>query len=125
MLGRSGFNIIFVETMGVGQAETEVMHGGYFLVLLLPAGGDELQGIKKGIIEMADLIIVNKADGELKKSAEITQMDYKNATHIINKSRINQDIGVVVCSPLNQSGFENVWKYILKFIDIRKKITIL
>ena len=121
-LEEAGFNIIFVETMGVGQAETEVYDMvDIFLVLLLPAGGDELQGIKKGIIEMADLIIVNKADGELKKSAEITQREYKNASHIINKSRINQDIGVVICSSLNQFGFDNVWKYILKFIDIRKK----
>ena len=121
-LEEAGFNIIFVETMGVGQAETEVYDMvDIFLVLLLPAGGDELQGIKKGIIEMADLIIVNKADGELKKSAEITQREYKNAIHIIDKSRINQDIGVVICSSLNQCGFDNVWKYILKFIDIRKK----
>ena len=121
-LEEAGFNIIFVETMGVGQAETEVYDMvDIFLVLLLPAGGDELQGIKKGIIEMADLIIVNKADGELKKSAEITQREYKNASHIINKSRINQDIGVVICSSLNQCGFDNVWKYILKFINIRKK----
>ena len=121
-LEEAGFNIIFVETMGVGQAETEVYDMvDIFLVLLLPAGGDELQGIKKGIIEMADLIIVNKADGELKKSAEITQREYKNASHIINKSRINEDIGVMICSSLNQSGFDNVWKYILKFIDIRKK----
>ena len=108
--------------MGVGQAETEVYDMvDIFLVLLLPSGGDELQGIKKGIIEMADLIIVNKADGELKKPAEITQREYKNAIHIINKSRISQDIGVVICSSLNQCGFDNVWKYILKFIDIRKK----
>ena len=121
-LEEAGFNIIFVETMGVGQAETEVYDMvDIFLVLLLPAGGDELQGIKKGIIEMADLIIVNKADGELKKSAEITKREYKNAIHIINKSRINEDIGVEVCSSLNQSGFENVWNYILKFINIRKK----
>ena len=121
-LEEAGFNIIFVETMGVGQAETEVYDMvDIFLVLLLPAGGDELQGIKKGIIEMADLIIVNKADGELKKSAEITQREYKNAIHIIDKSRISQDIGVVICSSLNQFGFDNVWKYILKFIDIRKK----
>ena len=121
-LEEAGFNIIFVETMGVGQAETEVYDMvDIFLVLLLPAGGDELQGIKKGIIEMADLIIVNKADGELQKSAEITQREYKNASHITNKSRINEDIGVMICSSLNQSGFENVWKYILKFIDIRKK----
>ena len=121
-LEEGGFNIIFVETMGVGQAETEVYDMvDIFLVLLLPAGGDELQGIKKGIIEMADLIIVNKADGELQKSAEITQREYKNASHITNKSRINEDIGVMICSSLNQSGFENIWKYILKFIDIRKK----
>ena len=121
-LEEAGFNIIFVETMGVGQAETEVYDMvDIFLVLLLPSGGDELQGIKKGIIEMADLIIVNKADGELKKSAEITQREYKNAIHIIDKSRISQDIGVVICSSLNQCGFDNVWKYILKFIDIRKK----
>jgi len=121
-LEEAGFNIIFVETMGVGQAETEVYDMvDIFLVLLLPAGGDELQGIKKGIIEMADLIIVNKADGELTKSAAITQREYKNAIHIINKSRISEDVGVVVCSSLNQSGFENVWKYIIKFIDIRKK----
>ena len=121
-LEEAGFDIIFIETMGVGQAETEVYDMvDIFLVLLLPAGGDELQGIKKGIIEMADLIIVNKADGELKKSAEITQREYKNAIHIINKSRINEDIGVVICSSLNQSGFENVWKYITKFINIRKK----
>jgi len=121
-LEEAGFNIIFVETMGVGQAETEVYDMvDIFLVLLLPSGGDELQGIKKGIIEMADLIIVNKADGELKKSAEITQREYKNAIHIIDKSRISQDIGVVICSSLNQFGFDNVWKYILKFIDIRKK----
>ena len=121
-LEEGGFDIIFVETMGVGQAETEVYDMvDIFLVLLLPAGGDELQGIKKGIIEMADLIIVNKADGELKKSAEITKREYKNAIHIINKSRINEDIGVEVCSSLNQSGFENVWNYVLKFINIRKK----
>jgi len=121
-LEEAGFDIIFVETMGVGQAETEVYDMvDIFLVLLLPAGGDELQGIKKGIIEMADLIIVNKADGELKKSAEITQREYKNAIHIINKSRINEDISVVVCSSLNQTGFENVWRYILKFVNIRKK----
>ena len=112
-LEEAGFNIIFVETMGVGQAETEVYDMvDIFLVLLLPAGGDELQGIKKGIIEMADLIIVNKADGELKKSAEITQREYKNASHLINKSRISQDIGVMICSSLNQCGFDNVWKYI-------------
>ena len=62
-------NVIFIETMGVGQAETSVYNMvDIFLVLLLPSGGDELQGIKKGIIEIADLIIVNKSDGNLSKS---------------------------------------------------------
>ena len=97
-LEEAGFNIIFIETMGVGQAETSVYDMvDIFLVLLLPSGGDELQGIKKGIIEMADLIVVNKADGELKKTAEITQREYKNAAHISKKSRTNSSIG---CLPV-------------------------
>ena len=86
-LEEAGYNFIFVETMGVGQkAETAVYDMvDIFLVLMLPSGGDELQGIKKGIIEMADLIAINKADGELKKSAEITQREYKNATFFNTK----------------------------------------
>ena len=72
--------------MGVGQAETTVYDMvDIFLVLLLPSGGDELQGIKKGIIEIADLIIINKADGSLKSTAEITMSEYKNAQTMISK----------------------------------------
>ena len=118
----AGFNIIFIETMGVGQAETEVYDMvDIFLVLLLPAGGDELQGIKKGIIEMADLIIVNKADGELKKSAEITKNEYQNALNITNRSRTGKEIGIVTCSSLNYDGLEKVWEQILKFVNQRKE----
>ena len=121
-LEEAGFNIIFVETMGVGQAETEVYDMvDIFLVLLLPAGGDELQGIKKGIIEMADLIVVNKADGELKTSAEITQREYKNALSITNRSRIGEEIGIVTCSSLNSVGLEKVWENILNFVNHRKR----
>ena len=77
--------------MGVGQAETTVYDMvDIFLVLLLPSGGDELQGIKKGIIEMADVIIINKADGNLKNTAEITMLEYKNAQNMI--SNIREDI---------------------------------
>ena len=120
-LEEAGFDIIFVETMGVGQAETEVYDMvDIFAVLLLPSGGDELQGIKKGIIEIADIIIVNKADGELKKSAEITQREYKNATHMTNTSRIKTTLEVFTCSSLNSEGFFEIWNYILKFIEIRK-----
>ena len=121
-LEEAGFNIIFIETMGVGQAETEVYDMvDIFLVLLLPAGGDELQGIKKGIIEMADLIIVNKADGALKKSAEITKNEYQNALNITNRSRTGEEIGIVTCSSLNNVGLEKVWEQILKFVNQRKE----
>ena len=120
-LEEAGFDIIFVETMGVGQAETAVYDMvDIFAVLLLPAGGDELQGIKKGIIEIADIIIVNKADGELKRSAKITQREYKNATHMTNTSRIKTTLEVFTCSSLNSEGFLEIWDYILKFIETRK-----
>ena len=101
--------MIFVETMGVGQAETAVYDMvDIFLVLLLPSGGDELQGIKKGIIELADLIIVNKADNELKKLAEKTRLDYRNALQIIGNSRVNEMGDVLICSSLHRIGFEEI-----------------
>tara|TARA_B100000686_G_C16783850_1_gene973833 strand:+ start:1461 stop:2666 length:1206 start_codon:yes stop_codon:yes gene_type:complete len=116
-----GFNIIFVETMGVGQAETAVYDMvDIFIVLLLPSGGDELQGIKKGIIEIADLIIVNKADNELKKSAEKTRLDYRNALQIIGRSRANEIADVLMCSSLHSIGFEEIWDNVKKFIEKRK-----
>ena len=100
-LEAAGFDIIFVETMGVGQAETVVYDMvDIFLVMLLPSGGDELQGIKKGIIEMADLIVVNKADGNLKKSAEITMLEYKNAQTMISKMRKDLTPEVLMCSSI-------------------------
>ncbi len=121
-LEESNFDIIFVETMGVGQAETAVYDMvDIFLLLLLPSGGDELQGIKKGIIELADLIIVNKADNDLKKRAEITQREYKNAISIKNNSSNKKIIDVLTCSSLELIGFDRIWQYIYKFIDERKK----
>ncbi len=121
-LEESNFDIIFVETMGVGQAETAVYDMvDIFLLLLLPSGGDELQGIKKGIIELADLIIVNKADNDLKKQAEITQREYKNAISIKNNSSNKKIIDVLTCSSLELIGFDRIWQYIYKFIDERKK----
>ena len=121
-LEEAGYNFIFVETMGVGQAETAVHDMvDIFLVLLLPSGGDELQGIKKGIIEMADLIVINKADGELKKSAEITQREYKNATFFNTKPRSGDDLEVFTCSSFTEEGFEKILNFLLKFIEKRKK----
>ena len=121
-LEEAGYDVIFIETMGVGQAETTVYDMvDIFLVLLLPSGGDELQGIKKGIIELADLIIINKADNDLLKVAEITQREYKNALQITSKPRENQIIDVLMCSSLKSKGLEEIWNFILRFIDNQKK----
>jgi len=121
-LEESNFDVIFVETMGVGQAETAVYDMvDIFLLLLLPSGGDELQGIKKGIIELADLIIVNKADNDLKKQALITQREYINAISIKNNSRNENSIDVLTCSSLELKGFDEIWEYINKFVNERKK----
>lgn len=121
-LEEAGYDIIFIETMGVGQAETTVYDMvDIFLVLLLPLGGDELQGIKKGIIEIADLIIVNKADGKQISSAEITKSEYKNAQSIISKNRKDVSPDVLVCSSLETKGFEEIWSFIREFEKIRRR----
>ena len=120
-LEEAGFNIIFIETMGVGQAETTVYDMvDIFLVLLLPSGGDELQGIKKGIIEMADLIVINKADGNLKNVAQITMSEYKNAQNMI--SNIREDISpeVFLCSSTESLGIKKIWNFIKKFEKARR-----
>jgi len=112
-----GFNIIFVETMGVGQAETSVYDMvDIFLVLLLPSGGDELQGIKKGIIELADLIVVNKADGLLIKQAELTLNEYTNASQMTSSTRIDLKPNILTCSAIENKGVKEIWYFILKFI---------
>lgn len=121
-LEEAGFDIIFIETMGVGQAETTVYDMvDIFLVLLLPSGGDELQGIKKGIIEIADLIIVNKADGKLLSQAEITKSEYRNAQSIISRNRKDIPSEVLICSSTESRGFNQIWDFIKKFEEKRKK----
>ena len=120
-LEEAGYDVIFIETMGVGQAETAVRDMvDIFLVLLLPSGGDELQGIKKGIIELADLIVVNKADNDLQRAAEITQNEYKTALHISGKPKNGFDVEVLICSSLKSKGLEK-FGIIFKFLLIKKK----
>ncbi len=73
----AGYDVVLIETVGIGQSEVAVASMvDFFLVLLLPAGGDELQGIKKGVIELADALVVNKADGPMQAAAERTRVDY-------------------------------------------------
>ncbi len=120
-LEEAGYNIIFIETMGVGQAETTVYDMvDIFLVLLLPSGGDELQGIKKGIIELADLIIINKADGSLKNTADITMSEYKNAQTMISKSRNDILPQVFQCSSTENTGINKILSFVKEFEKIRK-----
>ncbi len=115
ILEAAGYSVILIETVGVGQAETEVFEmTDIFLVLLSPGGGDELQGIKRGITELADILVVNKSDGNLLATSKSTVLDYKNALKLL-KPRIKQwTIPVLSCSALQKEGINEVWDQILE-----------
>tara|TARA_R110002072_G_scaffold534_1_gene3417 strand:- start:25190 stop:26158 length:969 start_codon:yes stop_codon:yes gene_type:complete len=117
----AGFDITLVETVGVGQSEYEVSNMvDFFLVLMVPSAGDELQGIKKGIIEISDLLVINKADGDLLNLAKISQQGYENALHIMSK-KSEWVTKVLTCSALHSEGMEEIWKSIKEFQGIQKK----
>ncbi len=117
----AGYEIILIETVGVGQSETEVAEMvDIFLVLLQPSSGDELQGIKKGIIEIADLLVVNKED-EFKDEATRTIADYKNALSLLRKDENSLNKEIVKCSALKKTGINEIWKIILNFKDLGNK----
>ncbi|MCP4041106.1 MAG: methylmalonyl Co-A mutase-associated GTPase MeaB, partial [Gammaproteobacteria bacterium] len=98
----AGFDVILVETVGVGQSETAVAEmTDMFLLLLLPGGGDELQGIKRGIVELADLVLINKADGELAVAAERSALEYRSALRLLHPHSKNWNGRVETCSALN------------------------
>lgn len=107
----AGFDVIFVETVGVGQSETTV-HGmvDFFLLLMLAGAGDELQGIKRGIIEMADAIFINKADGDNLQKANMARREYENALHLFPPSESGWKPVVDVCSARTRKGVEKVWE---------------
>ena len=115
----AGFEVIMVETVGVGQSETLVKGmTDFFLLLMLAGAGDELQGLKKGIMEMADAIAINKADGQNTLAAAIAVQEYTNALHLFPKSESGFDPRVVSCSALDGSGINEVWEMILAFQNI-------
>ena len=109
----AGFDVVLVETVGVGQSETMVAEmTDLFLLLLAPAGGDELQGVKRGIMEMADIILVNKADGELKSTATRTCADYAGALRLLRK-RPQDPEGfpkAMTVSAVEETGLEKAWE---------------
>ncbi|MCU0900672.1 MAG: methylmalonyl Co-A mutase-associated GTPase MeaB [Cypionkella sp.] len=108
----AGFDVVLVETVGVGQSETVVAEiCDLFILLLAPAGGDELQGVKRGIMEMADMILVNKADGDLKPAALRTRADYAGALHLLRRRPQDPEgFPKAVCvSAVEQSGMAEAW----------------
>jgi LAO/AO transport system kinase len=117
----AGFDSILVETVGVGQSETAA-HSmvDFFLVLMLAGAGDELQGIKRGIMEMADTIVITKADGSNVDKAEMARIEYKNALHLFPRSPSKWTPGVLTCSSLENKGINEVWETISDYVSITK-----
>ena len=111
----AGYDVIIVETVGTGQSETAVSDMvDFFAVLMLPGGGDELQGIKKGVIEIADLIAVNKADGDNVKKAESAAAEYSAALHILTPASPDWTPAVVTISGLNNRGLDLLWDRVIE-----------
>lgn len=112
----AGFDVVIVETVGVGQSETAVARmTDMFLLLLLPGGGDELQGIKRGIVELADLIVVNKADGDLEAAANRAAADYRSALGFVHPRHQEWTVPVMTCSALEGVGIDVIWETVNTF----------
>jgi LAO/AO transport system kinase len=110
----AGFDVVLVETVGIGQSETTVADmTDFFLALMLPGAGDELQGIKKGLVELADMIAVNKADGDNVKRAQAAAAEYRAALHILTPRSPNWTPPVVTYSALTGDGITELWDQIL------------
>jgi LAO/AO transport system kinase len=112
----AGYDVIIVETVGVGQSETAVSDmTDMFLLLLSPGGGDDLQGIKRGIMELADLVLVNKADGDQANLASQTVSDYRAALHFMQARTPSWTPQVRACSALNNTNIETAWSVVTEF----------
>jgi len=114
----AGYDTILIETVGVGQSETAV-HSmvDFFLLLKLAGAGDELQGIKRGIIEMADAIVINKADGNNIKAAKSAKVEFNRALHLYPEKESGWHPKVSLCSALNNEGIDDVWEMIKNYLS--------
>ena len=111
----AGFGMVILETVGVGQSETAVADMvDCFLLLLAPGAGDELQGLKRGVVELADIILVNKADGDLVAEANRVRADYRAALHLLRPASTAWTPEVLTCSALLGEGIADVWQTILR-----------
>ena len=118
----AGYDVVLVETVGVGQSEVAVADMvDMFCLLLAPAGGDELQGIKRGIMELADLIIINKADGELIKPARVAAADFKGALGLIQPKYKAWKAQVLMASALEGTGIDEIWETAKSFQEALAK----
>ncbi len=114
----AGYDVVIVETVGVGQSETAVADmTDMFLLLLLPGGGDELQGIKRGIMELADMVIVNKADGDMTAAARHSASDYLSALKLLHPRTRNWRVPVKSCSALENRGIDEIWAGVEEYIQ--------
>jgi LAO/AO transport system kinase len=117
----AGYDVILVETVGVGQSEIAVADmTDFFLALMLPGAGDELQGLKKGIVELADMLAINKADGDNLPRAKAAAAEYRAALHILTPRSPNWEVPVVTYSALTGDGIAALWQHVL---DHRDKLT--
>jgi LAO/AO transport system kinase len=109
----AGFDVVLVETVGVGQSETLVANMvDFFLVLMIAGAGDELQGIKKGVLELADMIAVNKADGDNERAAQIAAREYQHALRLVQPASPTWLPTVLTCSALRNTGLDTIWSQI-------------
>ena len=122
----AGYDVIVVETMGVGQSETVVREMvDFFLLVLIAGGGDELQGIKKGVIELADAIVINKADGDNTQPAELARAEYSRALHYLRPATTGWETRAHVCSALTGSGVAELWQMVTTFSDRARRSGVL
>jgi len=115
----AGYDVILVETVGVGQSET-LVHSmvDFFLLLKLAGAGDELQGVKRGIMEMADALVINKADGENLKAVKHAMTEFKRALHLYPPKENSWTPKVTSCSSLNNTGIDSIWELISEFLKL-------
>jgi LAO/AO transport system kinase len=113
----AGYDVVIVETGGVGQSEFQVAGMvDFFMLLMLPGGGDELQGIKKGIVELAHALVINKSDGDAARLAAITQSQYQSALGLL-RADAHWQPEVLRCSSLEKQGLEDIWAMVLRFVQ--------
>jgi LAO/AO transport system kinase len=118
----AGFDTIIIETVGVGQSETAV-HSmvDFFLLLKISGAGDELQGIKRGIMEMADAIVINKADGDNVKKANLAKVEFNKALHLFTPKKSGWQTTVTTCSAITKEGIPEIWNTISDYLQLTKE----